>query len=165
MSFAKARAYLDKAYEAHGQLVFMQETCGRVEVIGERPEMRRRVPVISGPMGVGKTSCVREFAAERGLKFVAIDCSFTPASHFAALINNACVEISQGATGGCVILIENFSEADDEWKKILEQYARGRLDTNIMVADESRPGRMRPLDLRQEWIPEEIFIVGEETTR
>ena len=69
MSFEEATAYLEKAYDSHGQLVFMQETLGRVAVVGGQRNVRRNVPLLSGPPGVGKTSCATGFAGDRGLAF------------------------------------------------------------------------------------------------
>ena len=161
MSFAKMKAYLHEAYDRHWQEVFMQETLRSATVIGERPEVKRKVPILSRPLGVGKTACVKELAVEIGFELVVLDCSFIPASQFAATLNTACIGIRQATQRGCVILIEHFNEVDAEWQEVLRQYMAGHLDSNIMVADENKPGKKRSLPLRQSWIPEGVFIIGE----
>jgi DNA polymerase III delta prime subunit len=163
MGFAEMKQRLQKTLEDNARLVRQRKESGELEG-------RLCIPVLSGPSGIGKTACVRALAEELGYSLIRLDCSFMPANHLVVYLNNLIQKIELGETKGAILLLEYFDEADEQWRGILMQYAENMLDTEMQVADpdgETQPVssvRHRSHPVKASSLPEQIFIVGEQTT-
>ncbi len=165
MSFAEMKVTIAAAYERNAQAAFMQQLIrdGHSEV-GKQFDTDRHILVLSGPSGIGKTSCVKEFAAEREFQVVELDCSYMPAEMFAVHLYNAVKRINAGKIPGCVLMVDHFDDEDDGWRAIFDQYAAGYLDVSVNIADEAKPGKTRKFQQQLDEIPAELFIIGERRT-
>lgn len=161
MSFQEMKEVLDAAYERNRYNSRLRLLAKDVTIIGDRPE-RRRIPALSGLSGIGKTACVTEFAAEKRFELIQLDCSYMPVSMLATLMHDAIKRIAGEKIGGCVLLVDNVHQADDEWRELFLQYAEGYLDAVVHIKDAQEPGGMRVVRMSVDEIPETLFIVGEQ---
>jgi len=163
MSFKAMRERLDQAYSQNVSRARIQELLNDgAWMIGDRPDTTRRIPILNGMSGIGKTACVKAFAEDHDFELLSLDCSYMPASTFAAAVQDASQRIDAGKLKGCVLLVDNADGADEEWQELLLQYAQSRLDTVVKASMVEKPGRMGELTVHVERIPESLFVVGEQ---
>jgi len=151
MSFRRMRENLEQAFASH--VANVQSRQSRLD-----PDRKLSIPVLEGPSGIGKTSCVEEFAREKGFQLIQLDCSFEPANFLAFRINNAINEIRSGQITGCVLLVNYIHEIDGEWRELFDQYRHNRLSFEVDVVSDGEKGK-RVVVFDQ--IPAQVFVVGE----
>lgn len=161
MSFQEMKKSLANAYERNVQIRRMQLTKGWHEVIGEVSRVSI-IRTLSGLSGIGKTACIREFATEKGFELIELDCSYMSTSALATFTYGAINRISTGQISGCVLLINNINEADDEWLELFDQYANNYFDAIVNIADDANQDEICKIRQRIDEIPEGLFIVGEQ---
>lgn len=152
---------LEQAYERNVQVARALQF-SRMEgllIIGELEPGYRRIPVLSGLPGIGKTSCVREFATENQFEFVELDCSYMPPETFATLMRAMSHRILEEEINGCVFLVDNIDQADNGWQHLCQQYAEGYLGSPAEGPD---PEELDAVGQPHLLIPEELFVVGEQ---
>ena len=163
MGFQEMLSELDRAYQYNVQIVRTKHLrSDGHELVGEAPSARRKIPILSGLSGIGKTSAVREFAEVHQLQFIQIDCSYLPGSALAAYLHNSIAKIESGNIAGCILLVDNISDADEDWYQLFEQYADNRLDIEINVQDLEESDTICKSSWKYDSIPETLFIVGEQ---
>jgi hypothetical protein len=162
MSFQDMKDALQSAYErnVYNSRLQLLAKDGHA-IVGEQPG-RRRIPSLSGLSGIGKTACVEAFAKEKGFELVRLDCSYMPVSMLVVKMHDACKRIAAKETEGCVLLVDNFDQADQEWREVLVQYADGYLDATVEVRDAGEPTMKTKLRVGVEEVPETLFLIGEE---
>jgi hypothetical protein len=162
MGFQEMKKSLANAYDSNVQIRRMQQLImDGHSVIGDAPKTLS-IPTLSGLPGIGKSACVKEFAMEREFEFIELDCSYMTASAMATFMYGAIQRISAGQAVGCVLLINNIDEADDEWRLLFDQYANNYFDAVVNVVDEADQNGISKLRHRIDGIPEGVFIVGEQ---
>jgi hypothetical protein len=122
-------------------------------------ESKIQIPVLSGEVGIGKTACVKEFAAKSGFILVRMDCTYEPANSFAARILMAVDKIENGSEE-FLILIDNINQAPAGWRTILKQYEKGQLDLTIELFSPDTHSVQSTLT-RACRVPVGLYIVGE----
>lgn len=163
MSFKAMRERLDQAYSQNVSRARIQELFNDgAWMMGDLPNTTRKIPILNGLSGVGKTACVKSFAKDHEFELLSLDCSYMSASTFAAAIQDASQRIDAEKIKGCVVLVDNADRADEEWKMLLLQYSESRLDTVVKTNIAETPGKMGELSVRVERIPESLFVVGEQ---
>lgn len=166
MSFQEMKESLFNAYSRNVQVVRMKQlSSDGLLNIGEpsaENSEKLKIPVLSGLSGIGKTACVKEFAAEKGFELIELDCSYMPPAHLATFMYSAINRILANQINGCVLLIDNINEADSEWLELLDQYSNSYFDAPVNVANETDSESIHKTRQRIDKILEEIFIVGEQ---
>ncbi len=161
MSFQKILAYLDKIFEENAEKIRQKQKTGQLDEI-------LTVPNLSGPTGIGKTACVKQFAESKGFELVTLDLSYQPTNFFIIYLYNAINRVQRNKAKGVLLLLDNFNEADEEAWEVINQYCSNFLDTSMKVAkiDENgeliEPVTYQEMPVRFEEIPETVFIVGEQ---
>jgi hypothetical protein len=161
MDFRQMKESLEQAYERNVQVARALHF-SRMEgllVVGEFEPGYRRIPVLSGLPGIGKTSCAQDFATEKKFEFVELDCSYMPPETLATLMHAMIHRILKEEIKGCVFLVDNIDQADTGWRHLCQQYAKGYLDT---LAEGPDPENTDAIDQPHLMIPEELFLVGEQ---
>jgi hypothetical protein len=159
MSFQQMKTVIANAYNQNAEYVRMKNASGVFEG-------KRRIPVLSGDSGTGKTACVEEFAKERGFELLRIDCSFEPANFLVVHLHQALGRFRKDSSG-TIILLDNINEADEEWLSLLDQYSRNFLDATMKRGKVDDQGEViHPVEwtshaVKVASIPEQIFVVGE----
>ena len=163
MSFETMENMLAKAYDQHIEAVRSKQLAshGRASV-GRSAANKPRIPVLSGPSGIGKTACVKQFARQKGFELLELDCSYMPSSHLATRMFVAIEQIISKQTTGCVVLIDNINEADAEWLALLDQYADHYFDALVNTADAAAPDGIRKERQKIGLLPENLFVIGEQ---
>ncbi len=157
------RERLDQAYSQNVSRARIQQLVhDGAWMIGDRPNTTRRIPILNGMTGVGKTACVEAFAEDHDFELLSLDCSYMPASTFAAAVLDASQRIEAGKIKGCVVLVDNADRVDEEWKDLLLQYSQSRLDTVVKASMVERQGKIGELTVHVERLPESLFVVGEQ---
>lgn len=78
MSFQAMKESLVNAYDRNVQIIRMTQLINDGHaIIGEGPG-KLRIPALSGPAGIGKTTCVKDFVAEKEFELIEVDCSYMP---------------------------------------------------------------------------------------
>jgi hypothetical protein len=131
-------------------------------IIGDHSPGKLRSPVLSGPTGIGKTACVKEFATEKGFEIIELDCSYMPSSTLATFMYSEINRILEGQISGCVLLINNINEADSEWLELFDQYTNNYFDAPVNIEDDVNHDRISKTRQRIDEIPEGLFIIGEQ---
>ena len=163
MSFQKMKASIVNAYDRNVQVVRMKAlTSDGHLIIGDHYNEKRKIPVLSGQSGIGKTACVKEFAAEKDFEIVNLNCSYMPSSTLATFMYSESCRISADQIKGCVILIYNIDEADGQWLELFDQYSSNYFDAPVNIEDETDHGRIIKSRHRIEEIPEGLFLIGEQ---
>lgn len=162
MGFQEMKKSLANAYDNNVQIRRMQRLImDGHSVIGDAPKTIS-IPTLSGLPGIGKTDWVKEFATEREFELTELDCSYMTASAMATFMYGAIQRISAGQAAGCVLLINNIDEADDEWRALFDQYVNNYFDAVVNVVDETNQNGISKIRYRIDGIPEGLFIVGEQ---
>jgi hypothetical protein len=163
MSFQKMKKSIVSAYDRNVQVVRIKQlTRDGYLIIGDHSPGKLRIPVLSGPTGIGKTACVKEFATEKGFELIELDCSYMPASTLATFMYSEINRILEGQISGCVLLINNINEADSEWLELFDQYTNNYFDAPVNIADDANHDRISKTRQRIDEIPEGLFIIGEQ---
>jgi MoxR-like ATPase len=163
MSFETMENMLAKAYDQHIEAVRSKQLAshGRASV-GRSAANKPRIPVLSGPSGIGKTACVKQFARQKGFELLELDCSFMPSSHLATRMFVAIEQIISKQITGCVVLIDNINEADAGWRALLDQYTDHYFDALLNTADAAAPGGIGKERQKIGHLPENLFVIGEQ---
>jgi len=162
MGFQEMKQSLTSAYDSNVHIRRMQQLImDGHSVIGDAPKTLS-IPTLSGLPGIGKTACIKEFATDREFELIELDCSYMTASAMATFMYGAIQRISAEQVGGCVLLINNIDEADDEWRVLFDQYANNYFDAVVNVVDEADQSGISKIRHRIDGIPEALFIVGEQ---
>jgi hypothetical protein len=162
MGFQEMKKSLTNAYDSNVQIRRMQQLImDGHSVIGDAPKTIS-IPTLSGLPGIGKTACVKELATEKEFELIELDCSYMTASAMATFMYGAIQRISAGQVGGCVMLINNIDEADDEWRVLFDQYVNNYFDAVVNIVDEVDQNGISKIRHRIDGIPERLFIVGEQ---
>lgn len=98
---------------------------------------------------------------EKDFGLIEIDCAFMPSSILPELTFVSIGRILAKQIKGCVLLIDNIDQADNDWLKLFEQYANGYFGAASGTADEDNPRSMQTAR-RIDRIPEGLFIIGEQ---
>lgn len=164
MSFETMRKILVTAYHQHTEAVNSKShtTSHEDASIGQSVAKKSRIPVLSGPSGIGKTACIKQFARQNGFEMLELDCSFMPSSHFATRMFVAIEQIFSKQTIGCIVLIDNINKADAEWQALLDQYADNYFDALVNTVDSAVPDGIRKEQKLIGHLPETLFVVGEQ---
>lgn len=163
MSFATMQIMLAKAYDQHVVAVRSKPVAGHGRAsIGRSAVKKTEILVLSGPTGIGKTACVKQFASQKGFELLELDCSFMPSSHLATRMFVAIEQIISKQTTGCIVLIDNINEADAEWRALLDQYTDHYFDALVNTADAAAPGGIRKERQKIGHLPENLFVIGEQ---
>ena len=164
MSFQEMKETLVNSYDRNVKSVRMKQlTNDGHMIIGDQSLVGKvRIPVLSGLTGIGKTACVKEFVEEKDFQLINLNSSYMPASTLATFMYSAINQILASEINGCVLLIDNVNEADDEWIKILVQYANNHFDASVNIEDDTNQNQIRETRQRFDEIPETLFIVGEQ---
>jgi len=135
----------------------------RKKVFGDTGE-KLSLPALSGPTGIGKTACVKEFARNKDFHLITIDCSYEPANFLVIHLNNAIKDLNNGKIDGCVLLLDNVNEADEDYLHIINQYRTNSLHSfmEVAVSDENGKPVQKNFEVSHDEIPEKIFIIGEQ---
>ncbi len=161
MSFEAMKESLVNAYDRNVAIIRMKQLINDGHaIVGDAPG-KLKIPVLSGATGIGKTACVKSFAAQKEFELMELDCSYMPSSHLATFMNSAINRIRAGQINGCVLLIDNINEADDEWLELLDQYAKNYFDALVNIASDENQDCIRQTRQRVDDLPEGLFIVGE----
>jgi len=165
MNYQEMKETLVNAYDRNVLSVRMKQlTSDGHMIIGDQSLVGKvRIPVLSGLTGIGKTACVKEFVEEKDFQLINLNSSYMPASTLATFMYSAINQILASEINGCVILIDNINEADDEWSKIFEEYANNHFDASVNIEDGTNQNRIRETRQRFDEIPETLFIVGEQS--
>jgi len=157
MSYRKMLEGLEKTFDNNVQKI------RRKKVLGDASE-KLSVPTLSGLTGIGKTASVKEFSKNKGFHLIIIDCSYEPANFLVIRLNNAIIDINNGKSDGCVLLLDYIDEADEQYLKIISQYRSNYLNSFMEVAIPDDNGKPTPkkIDVSYDEIPENIFVVGEQ---
>ncbi|TYO96324.1 ATPase family protein associated with various cellular activities (AAA) [Geothermobacter ehrlichii] len=122
-----------------------------------------RVPVFSGPTGMGKTTTIKKFATEMGFDFIALEGSVLTAGDLLTHIQVTKEKIMKKSSKGVVVLIERFNQLCDECKDIIQQYSDGDIDAVGKIVKSA--GALKKTEHRFRITPiTELFVVGEVTT-
>lgn len=163
MSFETMKNMLAKAFHQHIEDVRSKSLASHGNAnIGRSVAKKSRIPVLSGPTGIGKTACVKQFARQKGFALLELDCSYMPSSHLATRMFVAIEQIISKQTTGCIVLIDNINEADAEWSALLDQYADHYFDALVNTADAAAPDGIRKERKLIGHLPENLFVVGEQ---
>lgn len=153
---------LVNAYDRNVQVIRMKQLINDGHaIIGDVPG-KLRIPVLSGPTGIGKTACVKDFVSEKKFELIELDCSYMPSSALATFMPSATNRIRAGEINGCVLLIDNVNEADNEWLELFDQYANNYFDALVNIAYGKNEDCIRKIRQRVDDLPEGLFIVGEQ---
>jgi len=136
----------------------------RKKMFGDTGE-KLSLPALSGPTGIGKTASVKEFSQNKGFHLITIDCSYEPANFLVIHLNNAITNIADGKIDGCVLLLDNINEAGEDFLNIINQYRTNSLNSfmEVNVPDDNGKPIKENIEVSYNEIPENIFIVGEQT--
>lgn len=156
MSFQKMKESLVNAYERRVYIIRMKQ------LAGDGPVQKIIIPCLSGPTGIGKTACVKEFATEKKFRLIKLDCSCNPSSTLAAFMWSAISRTLEGQENGYVLLIDNINEADNEWLELFDQYANNYFDAYVNMEDKTDKNIIHKIRQRFDEIPEGVFIIGEQ---
>lgn len=163
MSFRKMKELIVDAYDRNVQVVRMKQLIGDGHlIIGDPYPGELEILVLSGLAGIGKTACVKEFAAEKDFEIIELDCSYMPSSTLATFMYSEISRILADQIKGCVLLIDNINEADSEWLELFDQYARNYFDAPVNIEYDANHDRIRRTRQRIDAIPEGLFIIGEQ---
>ena len=170
MSFQMMKESLRTAYERNVYNARMHHfvkdgfTIVSIGDKGPKTPERRRIPILSGLSGIGKTASIVEFAGDKGFELIKLDCSYMPSSMFASIMYDAIERIESGQIDGCVLLVDNIDQADSQWQELLVQYSDDHLDTVLDAKNEKvkTPGKAQKVRMSVNEVPETLFIVGEQ---
>ena len=163
MSFETMQTMLAMAYDQHVEAVRSKPLAGHGRAsVGRSAAKKPRILVLSGPTGIGKTACVKQFARQKGFELLELDCSFMPSSHLATRMFVAIEQIISKQTTGCVVLIDNINEADAEWRALLDQYTYHYYEALVNTADAAAPDGIRKERQKIGHLPENLFVIGEQ---
>lgn len=131
-------------------------------------DVLKKVPVLYGDEGIGKTSCVKEFCEENGFKLITVGGKALTKNIMLIQINNATEHINKSEKSGLVLLINDFNFLNDEVKKVLEQYVNNAIDDTFETYHSDDNGKIINKKTKQiikiDTIPEKFLIIGEQST-
>ncbi len=163
MSYETMQNMLAEAYDQHVAHVRSKQLASHGRASVDRSAAKKPlIPVLSGPTGIGKTACVKQFASQKGFELLELDCSFMPSSHLATRMFVAIKQITSKQTTGCVVLIDNINESDTEWRALLDQYSDHYFDALVNTADAAAPDGIRKERQKIGHLPENLFVIGEQ---
>ncbi len=107
---------------------------------------------------------MKEFARNKEFRLITMDCSCEPANLLVIHLNNVIGDIDSSKHKGCVLLLDNINEADEEYLDIIRQYRTNSLDSFMEVAVAGDDGKLirQKIKVLHDEIPENIFIIGEQ---
>lgn len=157
MSYSEMLEALEKTFDSNAQKI------RRKKMFGDSGE-KLSVPALSGPTGIGKTASVKEFSKNKGFKLITVDCSYQPVNFLVIHLNNAITEITNNKGKGCVLLIDNINEADEQFLTVINQYRINSIYSfmEVAVPDENGKPIQKKYKISHDELPENIIIVGEQ---